>query len=285
MKSPLIPCPRCGEGMASGTESPCERCRGILARVPPLPAAPLPPETRVQAGWPSAPSTADDPPLRVALPPAGDELAVAVYVLMAVSLVGEIVSALLEITKAIALHRHRTAGVGIETYFDALAYTNVVNLGLMVLFVVALAVCSAWIRVAYSNLTALAVHGLSWSPNEAVGSLFTPWNWPLSPLRVLQETWKASDPNDLSPTDTWRLRSNSALIVAWYICFVLRHVRINIVIIPFPLGNATLVFWLMVAAIASAVAAVLGAVAALFFANLVRTVRQRQHERFARLQD
>ncbi len=209
-------CPCCGAAMAAGLESPCERCRSVTAVVPPT--SPAASATAVQPGWPSAQPAAyaDDPPLSVALPPAGDGLAVAAYVLMALSFVGEALSALLEITKAVALHRHRTAGVGIESYFDALAYTNDLNIGVPVVFVVTLAVCSAWIRAVYGNLTALAVHGLSWSPNQAVGSMFAPWNWPLSPLRVLQETWKASDPDDLSPSGAWKSRSGSALIVAWY---------------------------------------------------------------------
>jgi serine/threonine protein kinase len=88
-------------------------------------------------------------------------------------------------------------------------------------FVVTAGLWLAWFRRAYLNLPALGARRLRFRPWWAVGAWLLPVFSLFRPKQVLNDVWRASDP-DLPPdqADTWRRRPVAELLGWWWLAFL-----------------------------------------------------------------
>jgi hypothetical protein len=88
-------------------------------------------------------------------------------------------------------------------------------------FLVTAALWLAWFRRAYLNLPALGARRLRFRPWWAVGAWLLPVFSLFRPKQVLNDVWRASDP-DLPPDQaaTWRGRPVAELVGWWWLAFV-----------------------------------------------------------------
>jgi hypothetical protein len=79
----------------------------------------------------------------------------------------------------------------------------------------------AWFRRAYRNLPALGARRLRFRPWWAVGAWLVPVFSLFRPKQVLNDVWRASDP-DLPPdqADSWRRRPVAELLGWWWLAFL-----------------------------------------------------------------
>lgn len=74
-----------------------------------------------------------------------------------------------------------------------------------------------WIHRAHSNLPALGAQNLRFSPGWAVGYWFIPIVNLFRPYQVVQEIWKASDPDvNIADPLSWKSASASSLVDRWW---------------------------------------------------------------------
>jgi hypothetical protein len=88
-------------------------------------------------------------------------------------------------------------------------------------FVVTAGLWLAWFRRAYLNLPALGARRLRFRPWWAVGAWLLPVFSLFRPKQVLNDVWRASDP-DLPPdqADSWRRRPVAELLGWWWLAFL-----------------------------------------------------------------
>ena len=88
-------------------------------------------------------------------------------------------------------------------------------------FLVTAGLWLAWFRRAYLNLPALGARRLRFRPWWAVGAWLLPVFSLFRPKQVLNDVWRASDP-DLPPdqADTWRRRPVAELLGWWWLAFL-----------------------------------------------------------------
>jgi hypothetical protein len=93
------------------------------------------------------------------------------------------------------------------------------RLGVMILAgsVVAALLVVLWTRRAYRNLAALGVSGLRLRTGWATASWFIPFVNLVLPKEVIDDLWRASDPDTPPLTPTWRLRTVPFWIHIWWI--------------------------------------------------------------------
>ncbi|MFM7251954.1 MAG: DUF4328 domain-containing protein [Ilumatobacteraceae bacterium] len=90
--------------------------------------------------------------------------------------------------------------------------TTLLTVGLMVLTII-------WMFRIAKNLRAMGRTGLSWAPGWAIGGWFLPPCIFVIPWLVLQELWKASDP-DVAPADpSWKQRPVTPLLHVWWVLY------------------------------------------------------------------
>lgn len=82
-----------------------------------------------------------------------------------------------------------------------------------------------WARRATCNVPALGATRPTFSPGWSVAWWFVPIANLFLPLRVLNQAWRASDP-ELPPTDNdgWRVKTIPLLLPAWWLFFVLTSI-------------------------------------------------------------
>jgi hypothetical protein len=88
-------------------------------------------------------------------------------------------------------------------------------------FLVSAALFLAWFRRAYTNLAPLGARRLRYGPWWAVGAWVLPVFSLFRPKQLLNDIWRASDP-DLPPDmeDRWRHRAVSPLLGWWWLTFL-----------------------------------------------------------------
>jgi Domain of unknown function (DUF4328) len=101
---------------------------------------------------------------------------------------------------------------------DLYLWVGVVQVGW---FVITAWLWLAWFRRAYLNLPALGARRLRFRPWWAVGAWLVPVFSLFRPKQVLNDVWRASDP-DLPPdqADTWRRRPVAELLGWWWLVFL-----------------------------------------------------------------
>ena len=82
-----------------------------------------------------------------------------------------------------------------------------------------------WMYRVASNHRALE-RRTTWAPGFAIGGWFLPPFLFIIPLLILLEMWKASDPTIPPRDDTWRQRSASPVVFAWWVFYGLAPVAL-----------------------------------------------------------
>ncbi|MGA0895604.1 MAG: DUF4328 domain-containing protein, partial [Ilumatobacteraceae bacterium] len=118
----------------------------------------------------------------------------------------------------------RRARQFLDGAIDEDAYTRVSGIELLSGFTVPLTLVLSiltmiWMFRIAANLRAMGRIGLTWAPGWAIGGWFAPPCIFVVPWLMLQELWKASDP-DIAPSDpSWKQRSASPLLQVWWVLF------------------------------------------------------------------
>jgi hypothetical protein len=140
-----------------------------------------------------------------------------------------------------------------------------------------------WAHRAYRNLPALGAQGLRFSPRWAAGAWFVPILNLFRPYQVVGEAWTASDPQERSSTRESRARRTvPALILAWWLLFILSSVAGNVIArltaASTTLAQTVAADWLLVAS------NLLDIVAAMLALLVIRRLDARQEARYRALQ-
>jgi hypothetical protein len=77
-----------------------------------------------------------------------------------------------------------------------------------------------WFHQAASSVRILHATGLMFSPGKAVFSFFIPFANVVMPYQVMQEVWRASDPNLVKDPRSWQQSPGSWLVWTWWIALV-----------------------------------------------------------------
>lgn len=242
----------------------------------------------IQVGAPKAPAAvADDErmPRGIMRPPHQQGWSRIAYGMLGVAIAADGMQMLAELNKALAMQRLLEGQPLAIDLNRALNQSNFLGIVTILVFVATTAVIMTWLYHAYNNLYVLQVGGLTYTPGEAVRTSLIPWHWPYMPYRVIQELWKASDPTLPAESSDWKERAGSWLIRLWWPLFLLRHLRIQITINPFPADSPALLTLLTVVAWIAAAACFLGIVSAVLFGVIMARIQYRQWRRFDRLQD
>jgi hypothetical protein len=78
----------------------------------------------------------------------------------------------------------------------------------------------AWFRRAYLNLPALGARRLRYRPWWAVGAWLLPLFSLFRPKQLLNDIWRASDPELPDQSDSWRRRPVAELLGWWWLAFL-----------------------------------------------------------------
>lgn len=277
-----IACPTCQAPLAVSSD-PCPHCHAVTA------SPPLMHSQAIQTGAPPATVGRIDEERRLShgimRPPQGHALAWACLVLLFVSACVDGLQMGAETVKASSLHGLIHGGNQFERFRDASFAAKVLTGVSWALLIATTAAVMYWLHSAYNNLFVLRVSGLTYTAAQAVATCFRPWGFVYLPHRVIQEIWLASDPVPPADSDAWKQQPASWLIRCWWCLFLLRNIRIDISISPFPFGNTTILTVMLAVAIASAVACFLGVIAAILFALILTRLQGRQWQRFENLQE
>ena len=185
----------------------------------------------MQAQYPQGPPPPPPPP-----PPPGTEptiepyrsprsLALAVLVLLAIGLAVDLIGALSSVAEFSLLER---AIEGELISFDEANDNDMrqatIAIAQLVIFIVTIIVFVVWFRRMYRNLPALGARGLRFTPGWAVGGWFVPFlNW-VRPVQIMNDIWKASDPDSVEqPDTTWPSRPVTPLIGFWWASWILAN--------------------------------------------------------------
>lgn len=77
-----------------------------------------------------------------------------------------------------------------------------------------------WFHQAVSNVRILRASGTFFSPVKAVFAFFIPFANVVMPYQIMQETWRASDPNLVKDPRSWQQSTGSWLIWSWWITLI-----------------------------------------------------------------
>jgi hypothetical protein len=77
-----------------------------------------------------------------------------------------------------------------------------------------------WFHQAASSARILHASGLMFTPAKAVFAFFIPFANVIMPYQIMQEIWRASDPNLVKDPRSWQQSPNSWLVWAWWIALV-----------------------------------------------------------------
>ncbi len=208
----LRPCPRCADGIRA-SDHYCRSCGLDLADL-----APLPPPGRTVGVWTTPGPEGDDWYRSTAVSSAAVRL-----VLGAVALVGACVV-------ANSLLIYQALGGWIPILGSAGPHPNWAdlqnwsgNLAALQLVLIALAtvLVIAWTRRTYRNLPALNVIDLRLRPAWAMWGWLIPGVNLVLPKRVVDDTWRASDPTDApyAPGESgWQRHPTPTIHHLWWIC-------------------------------------------------------------------
>jgi Protein kinase domain/Domain of unknown function (DUF4328) len=172
----------------------------------PHPPAPVPAPT--PTGWPGPPAPAAlEGYLPLRRPARRVRLALGVSILLALA------SAAANLGHTQAARELAGGGTG-----DLYLWIGAVQAGW---FLVTAGLWLAWFRRAYLNLPALGARRLRFRPWWAVGAWLVPVFSLFRPKQVLNDIWRASDP-DLPPdqADLWRRRPVAELLGWWWLSFL-----------------------------------------------------------------
>lgn len=139
-----------------------------------------------------------------------------------------------------------------------------------------------WIYRAYKNLTLLGVRGLTYSAGWAVGYFFIPFINLFRPCQVVQEMWKASNP-EVPVRLSWGRASASALVGFWWASWLISNIVSNIAARIFLNEETTEA--LKAGTLIMIVADVLGIIAATLAILVIKQIQQGQALKWQRFRE
>ena len=280
----------CGELAAAARQAAASR-HAAASREAAVQPGPVPPMPKLPPAQPSrsarpVPRAARTPAARFeSLVPAADWVRRIMWLEIGVAVVGVIAN--LEDTGAWHRLRGEPSGPGTPSALADLVFATegFVLLVVAVLFLV-------WFRRAYRNLEALGAQGLRFSPAWAVWAWFVPLLGLVRPKQLLNDVWRASDP-ELPPGDpgSWRRQPVPSVLTWWWLAFLAstttraittQSVHTLAVLMTFGLLSRPLDLVRPTSGV-QAVADLLTVVAALLALRVVRMATGRQEAREARL--
>jgi hypothetical protein len=159
-----------------------------------------------------------------------------------------------------------------------------VGAGQMLAAVATIVAVCLWIYRAYANLSYLQVRGLQYSPGWAVGFFFIPILNLFRPCQVVQEMWRASDPEAAGPDQmAWQYRPGSALVGLWWALWIITSVLGSIIFRVSLSSQDSTPGQVKTLAMLSIVDDVLAVPAALCLILVIHKLRQRQADKHARV--
>jgi hypothetical protein len=165
--------------------------------------------------------------------------------------------------------------------FKAENIAAVVHRFLNLAFWPALIVYLLWLYQASRNLSRLSADGLTHTPGWAVGAYFVPIANLIRPCQEMQEIWRASDPENIENSVAWQVSRSSSIVRLWWFALLLAgalsmfaHYRKEVAG-GFLQDQNDLRIQILVS-LAMLVAGVL-------LILIIRSIRQRQRERYKRL--
>jgi hypothetical protein len=265
-----VQCPHCQHVFRS--ESQAIREKPPDAEIYPG-RAPVLPERPFASGF-DADEEESFRPLR---PLAGLGRAMAAIIMLIISLFLEGISIALGFLYILQINKLIAAGpfgvdVGpVQTLEDLISLFSIFQL---VVFIGTGVVFLTWIYSAYANLETLGSDGLHYSPGWAVGYFFIPFLNLVRPLQVVQEIWRASDPEEN--------RTNSALAGFWWACWILSGILgyISFQMVRHPQNTLELIRSSNILYIVSTLLSIIGGILVIF---LIKGIMSRQREKFQRL--
>lgn len=186
----------------------------------------------------------------------------------------------------IQLLNHVQAG-GFITEAEAMANDSrqeMIGIVYFIMFVVTAVTFCMWIHRAYKNLPSLGAEGLKYSPRWAVGGFFVPILSLFRPYQVTKEIWKASDPAvEVNDGSAWQKAEASPIIILWWVMFLVSG-YVGYFLMRASLTAETVGELLTVSKLTLATD-IIDIPAAFLAIILVRTIGQRQDQKFKQLAD
>lgn len=286
-----IVCPGCGHSWEpAARESACPQCHTKLAvewniKAPPKSDA-LPPDS-VSEGDPPFVLPVDDEDSESYFDdydePRGWAALSVTIALIGLSAGIDLWHASVEIDKCSALLDMLDGHNVVAQYQRAQTVTTALTLVELVLLIASTIAAWTWVQFSYANLDLLRVRDVAIPPAWGIYRWLVPPGLLFVPPRMLQELWRVSDPKSGVKTGDWKTGPGTWLIWFWWAFFLLRHIRININMVPFPLNEPTQLKILLAASCITAAACFCGVIAAALFIVLALRLERRQWRRFARL--
>jgi hypothetical protein len=290
-----IVCPECGHSwQPAAKETACPQCHANLAvewNVTADAEPPARPPEAISEGEPPfvipvEDDEDDDPRYRRAIyyEPRGWVVLSVTIALVGLSAGIDTWHASLEIDKGRALLDMLDGRNALDRYQQAQQLANYLAIVELILLVATTSAAFSWLYLSYANLHMLRIAGPENTPTWSL------WRWLVPPgafvltPRGLQELWRASNLKTPIDSDAWKKAPGYWLIWLWWAFFLLRHVRVNINIVPFPVNDPTLLKLLLGAAWITTAACFCSVAAAALFCVIALRLEHRQWRRFERVQ-
>lgn len=97
-----------------------------------------------------------------------------------------------------------------------------------VVFIATVVVFLMWLHRAYKNLSILSRHSTEATPGWAVGYWFIPFLNLVKPLRIVNEVWHASNPENIESDFSYSDTSSPALHGFWWASWLISNILANI---------------------------------------------------------
>jgi hypothetical protein len=199
-----------------------------------------------------------------------DGLSRVLRALLTIGIVVDVVNIVVTFLEIQTLERFKTVFVGLQEVNDAFDRSRVVGIVVAVAYLSTILVWLIWQHRGQSNLHALAIPRLTFSPGWAVGWWLIPVANLWKPFQTVRELWKASDGDE-----RWRGSPTWSVIGWWWACWVVFNILYNTTIRLYGSASATVDSYIIGDRI-SIVGDLVSVVAAVLAISIVRSVTDRQ---------
>jgi hypothetical protein len=151
-----------------------------------------------------------------------DGLSRVLSTLLVIGIVGDVVNIVVTFLEIQTLERFQNGLTSIQGVDDAFDRSRVVGIGVIVVYLGAVVVWLVWQHRGQSNLVALAVPRLTFTPGWAVGWWLIPIANLWKPFQTMRELWKASDGDE-----AWWRSPTWPVIGWWWACWVVFNILYN----------------------------------------------------------
>jgi hypothetical protein len=194
----------------------------------------------------------------------------ALRTLLAIGIVADVLNIVVTFLEIQALDRYRSGVGSLQEATDAIDRSRPVGIVVVVIYLSTVIMWLVWQHRAQSNLHALAVPRLTFSPGWAVGWWLIPIANLWKPFQTVRELWKAS-----TGDEKWWAVPTSSVIGWWWACWVVFNFLYNTTI-RFYGSESSTVRTYIVGDRVSIAGDLVSIVAAILAISIVRAVNERQ---------